>query len=299
MGGLAREGRIPFEGHSTWYREVGPRVPDASLPMLCLHGGPGATWWHMKPYEALAADARRVVWYDQLGCGRSTIEAPHDVEMFVPDLFVREIDAVRDALGLERLMLLGHSWGGMLAMAYAATRPPGLEGLVVQSSPASVPFWRTELARLRSALPPDVEATLRAHEDAGTTDADAYTQAVQVFYERHLCRVEHPDWLRECFLEMERSPEVYAQMNGPSEFHVIGTLREWDIEDRLGRIEAPTLLFCGRHDEVTPATMARIHDRIPGSELVVLEESSHMAQAEEPEATLDLIRGFVERVEGR
>jgi proline-specific peptidase len=251
----------------------------------------------MKPYEALADDGRRVVCYDQLGCGSSSIEAPHDVRMFTPELYVREIDTLRDALGLDRLIVLGHSWGGMLAMAYAITRPTGLAGIVVQSSPASVPFWNIELDRLRSQLPRDVEARLRAHEASGTTDSAEYEEAVQVFYDRFLCRVPHPEWLQECFRQMEADPEVYRHMNGPSEFHVIGTLRDWDIEGELGAIDVPTLLFCGRHDEVTPATMQRVHDRIPGSEFVVLEGSSHMAQAEEPERTLELIRGFLDRVE--
>jgi L-proline amide hydrolase len=86
-------------------------------------------------------------------------------------------------------------------------------------------------------------------------------------------------------------------MNGPSEFHVIGTLKDWDITPKLGRIQAPTLLFCGRYDEVTPASVEVAHRAIPGSEFVVMEESSHMAQAEEPEKTLALIRDFLERVE--
>ena len=287
------EGRIPFAGGSTWYRALSDGPSSSLTPLLCLHGGPGATWWHMEPYEALADDGRTVVFYDQLGCGNSALSGSHDVEMFTPELFMREIDVVRDALGLERVILLGHSWGGMLAMAYAATRPAGLEAIIVQSSPASVPFWSTELARLRAGLPPDVEATLRAHEDAGTTDTVEYERAVRVFYDRHLCRVPHPEWLRRCFEEMNRCPDVYHHMNGPSEFHVIGTLMDWDIEDRVHDIAVPTLLFCGRHDEVTPTTVRRVHERIPGSRFVVLEESSHMAQAEQLEATLDLIRGFI------
>jgi L-proline amide hydrolase len=86
-------------------------------------------------------------------------------------------------------------------------------------------------------------------------------------------------------------------MNGPSEFHVIGTIKDWDITGELGRIEAPTLLFCGRYDEVTPASVEVAHRAIPGSESVVMEESSHTAQAEQPEETLELIRGFLSRVE--
>jgi proline-specific peptidase len=155
-----------------------------------------------------------------------------------------------------------------------------------------------ELARLRSELPPDIEAALRRHEEAGTTDSEEYQQAEMEFYKLHLCRVDPwPDWLEESFAILLANPEVYYTMNGPSEFHVIGTLKDWDITRQLERIQAPTLLFCGRYDEVTPASVEVAHRAIPGSEFVVMEESSHMAQAEEPEATLELVRGLLARAE--
>jgi L-proline amide hydrolase len=292
-----REGTIPFHGSRTWYRVVGDGEEPGKLPLLLLHGGPGATHHHMRPYQALA-EGRRVVLYDQLGCGRSAITEPHDPAMFTTELFVEEIGAIRDALDLPRAHLFGHSWGGMLGMAYAVTRPPGLASLIVQSSPASVPFWMTQLRVLRNALPPEVEDTLRRHEAAGTTDAPEYEEAMMEFYRRHVCRTDPwPDWVNDTFAALAANPEVYNYMNGPSEFHVIGTIKDWDVTDRLGRISVPTLLFCGRHDEVTPATMAPIHQAIAGSEFVVFEESSHMAQAEEPEKVLATVRAFLARVE--
>ena len=291
------EGRIPFSIGETWYRMVGAQRDEGRVPLLCLHGGPGANWLHMKPYEALA-DERQVVFYDQLGAGNSAVSEPHDPAMWTPELYVEEVDAVREALGLDRVHVFGHSWGGMLGMQYAAGRPDGLVSLIVESSPPSVPAWMPEIARLRSELPPEVEATLREHEDAGTTDAPEYEEAVMVFYRRHLCRVDPwPDWFVECFQLLDANPEVYHSMNGPSEFHVIGTIRDWDITGRLGEIEAPTLIFSGRYDEVTPASTEAAHRLIPGSEYVVMEESSHMAQAEQPEETLALVRDFLSRAE--
>ena len=293
------EGYVPFRGGRTWYRSLAAASEDdARLPLLCLHGGPGANWLHLKPYEALA-DERRVVFYDQIGSGNSGLEEPHEVSIWQPELFVEEVGVVREALGLERVHVLGHSWGGMLGMQYATEQPEGLVSLIVESSPPSVPGWMPEVARLRSELPPEVEATLREHEEAGTTDSPEYEEASMVFYRRHVCRTDPwPDWLVECFEKLEANPEVYHAMNGPSEFHVIGTIRDWDITPRLGRIQVPTLVFSGRHDEVTPACTEAAHRAIPGSEYVVLEESSHMAQAEQPEETLALVRGFLSRVEG-
>jgi L-proline amide hydrolase len=293
------EGRIPFRGYETWYRSLDAERADGRLPLLCLHGGPGANWLHLKPYEAFA-DERRVVFYDQLGAGNSAVAEPHDAAMWTPELFVEELDAVREGLGLDRVHLLGHSWGGMLAMQYAIGQPEGLASLVVESSPASVPGWLLEIQRLRSELPPEIEATLREHEEAGTTDEPAYEEAEMAFYKRHLCRTEPwPEWLIRCFQILDANPEVYRTMNGPSEFHVIGTLKDWDITDRLGEIRVPTLIVSGRYDEVTPATVEVVHRGIPGSEWLLLDESSHMAQAEEPERTLGAIREFLARVERR
>jgi L-proline amide hydrolase len=296
-GDRVTEGFVPFSIGRTWYRSVAAEHEEGRVPLLCLHGGPGANWLHMKPYEALA-DERRVVFYDQLGAGKSAVTESHDPAMWTPELYVEEVDAVRGALGLERVHVLGHSWGGMLGMQYAAGRPEGLVSLIVESSPASVPDWMPEVARLRSELPADVEATLQRHEEAGTTDDSAYEEAVMVFYNRHLCRADPwPVWLVECFELLEANPEVYHSMNGPSEFHVIGTIKDWDITDRLGQISVPTLVFSGRYDEVTPATTEAAHRGIPGSEYVVMEQSSHMAQAEQPEETLALVRDFLSRVE--
>src|SRR5919197_3607673 len=292
-GERVTEGFIPFAGARTWYRSVAAEREDGRVPLLCLHGGPGANWHHLDPYKALA-DERYVIFYDQLGAGNSPVTEPHDPAMWTPELYVREVDAVREALGLERVHILGHSWGGMLAMQYALGQPDGLASLVVESSPANVPAWIAEVQRLRSELPPEVEATLRRHEEAGTTDDPEYEEAVMVFYRRHLCRTDPwPDWLVRCFEILEANPEVYHSMNGPSEFHVIGTIKDWDITDRLGDIDVPTLVFSGRYDEVTPAVTETAHRGIRGSEYVVMEESSHMSQAEQPDETLALVRDFL------
>jgi len=291
------DGPVEFEGHRTWFRVVGEKEDPGRLPLLCLHGGPGATWHHMEPYAELA-QGRRVIFYDQLGCGNSPVTEPHDPAMWTTELYMREVSAVREALGLERCHVIGHSWGGMLGMAYAITQPDGLASLVVESSPPSVPFWLKELDRLRADLPPDVDATLRRHEEAGTTDSEEYETTMMVFYDRHVCRVRPwPDWLQRTFDGLAANPEVYRTMNGPSEFHVIGPLKDFDITADLGRITAPTLLFCGEFDEVTPATVTQAHEAISGSSFFVMQGCSHMSQAERPEATLGMVRGWLAGIE--
>jgi proline-specific peptidase len=292
------EGYVPFHGYRTWYRSAGDPAWDAErAPLLLLHGGPGAPHDYLEPLEALAETSRRVILYDQLGAGNS--DHPHDAEMWSVSLFVEELATVRQSLGLDRAHILGQSWGGMLAMEHALTQPRGLLSLVIADSPASIPQWVAEANRLRAELPPDVQRTLTEHEAAGTTDSPAYQEAMLVFYRRHVCRLDPwPDCVIRTFEKLAAEPEVYFTMNGPSEFHVIGKLKDWDITDRLGEIRVPTLLISGRYDEATPAIMRTVQRGIPGAEWVVFEESSHMPHVEETERVLPVIADFLERVEG-
>lgn len=283
----AREGYIPFKGYRTWYQSVGDPANDAARPpLLALHGGPGAPHDYLENLTKLTADGRRVIFYDQLGCGRS--DKTGKPEMYTVPLFVEELGEVRRALGLDRIHLLGQSWGGCLAMEYMLTRPRGIASLIIESSPASMPLWVAEANRLREELPPEVQATLLQHEADGTTSSPDYLQAMAVFYDRHVCRLKpYPDFVQRAFDTI--SEEVYGTLNGPSEFHVIGTLKDWDITSRLGEIAAPTLLLSGRHDEATPTIMARVQSGIRGSEWVIFEQSSHLSHVEEEARWMEVV----------
>jgi len=292
------EGYIPFKGHQVWYRIVGEAETPGKLPLLTLHGGPGATHDYLESLDAFAETGRRVIYYDQLGCGRSS--TPPNPTQWTVDLYKEEIDVVRAALNLDQIHLLGQSWGGMLGMEYAIGHPKGVESLIVASSPASMIQWVSEANRLREELPPEVQKTLLAHEEAGTTGDPAYEEAMMVFYGRHVCRLDPlPDFVARSFAALAVNPEVYHTMNGPSEFHVTGTLKYWDIIDRLGEITIPTLVTTGRHDEATPLIGETVHRGIAGSEWVIFEQSSHMAHAEEPERYRQVLDHFLDRIEAR
>lgn len=292
---ITDEGTIEFRGHKVWYRVVG-EDSDGRLPLLTLHGGPGAAHDCIEPLGELAEQGRRVIFYDQLGCGRS--DRPHDPSLWTVQLFVDELAAVRAALRLDRIHLFGLSWGGMLGMEYALTRPAGLRSLVLASAPADMDAWVAEANRLRSLLPAEVQATLQRHEADGTTESDEYQRAMLVFYERHVCRrLPWPDPVRRSLEQMTADAEVYMTMNGPSEFHVTGSLRSWSVEARLSEITVPTLFTCGRYDECTPQMSATIARRIPNAELVIFEDSAHFAHAEEPERYRAVVGAFLERVE--
>ena len=293
-----KEGFVSFQGYKVWYRIVGEREAPGKLPLLCLHGGPGAPHDYLEPLEAMAATGRRVIFYDQLGAGNS--DHPHEPSLWTVPLFVEELGVVRRGLGLEHLHILGQSWGGMLGMEYALTQPAGLASLIVADSPASMPQWVAEANRLRAELPADVQETLLKHEAAGTTEDPAYQEAMLVFYGRHVCRLDPwPDCVNRAFEKLQKDPEVYNTMNGPSEFHVIGVLKDWDIVDRLGEIHVPTLVISGRYDEATPVIAETVQRGIPASEWILFENSSHMPHVEETERYLQVLTGFLDRIESQ
>ncbi|MFK4106936.1 proline iminopeptidase-family hydrolase [Streptomyces sp. NPDC019531] len=277
-------GTVPFGEHRTWYRVTG-ELHSGRPPVVVVHGGPGSTHDYLLNLSELADDGWPVVHYDQIGNGGSSHLPDHGADFWTVQLFLDELDNLLRALGIaDRYVLLGHSWGGVLAAAHAVARPAGLRGLVIANAPASYPLWLEELAVLRRQLPPGVNETLLRHEAADTTDSAEYHQAMQVFYERHVCRLK--PWPRDytaSFYEVYNDPTVYYAMNGPSEFHVIGTLREWSVVDALPRIEVPTLMITGRHDEVTPRSAQPFRDLVPGARWEIFEESSHMPHLEEPE----------------
>jgi L-proline amide hydrolase len=289
------EGHLPFRGYKTWYRVVGDGEDEGKLPVVLLHGGPGGTHDYLESLEALAKTGRRAILYDQLGCGKSDRA---DESHWTVETFVEEVGVVRSELGLERIHLFGSSWGGMLAMEYALTQPSGLESLMIASSPASIPQWVEETGRLRRELPEEVQAVLDKHEAEGTTDDPEYEQACAVFYRRHVCRVpEWPDYVLRSFQFLTEHGEVYRYMNGPSEFHVVGTLKDWDITDRLGEIRVPTLVVSGEYDEATPAINRAVSNGIPGAESVIYRDASHMAHVEDTKGYLRLLDDFMSRVE--
>jgi L-proline amide hydrolase len=299
---MTHEGQLEWDGHRTWYRVVGELEPGATkAPVVIAHGGPGATHDYVEPISNLSRYGRACVLYDQLGNGKSEHLPDAPAEFWTVDLFKRELGELLRHLGIdERYHYVGQSWGGMLGMEHALDHPAGLVSLVVCDSPASIPLWVAEADRLRLDLPEDVQATLTLHEENGTTSDPAYEEAVMVFYKRHLCRADPwPDGMVRSLEAMGADPTVYGTMNGPSEFHCIGTLKDWDITDQIHRIDAPTLLVSGRYDEATPYIVEQIHERIPNSRWILFEESSHTPHLEEPDRFFPEVEAFLEEIEGR
>jgi proline-specific peptidase len=291
-----REGLISFHGYRTWYRIVGDTEDSGKLPLLCLHGGPGMAHDYLETLEAIAGTGRRVIFYDQLGCGNS--DHPHNPSLWNIELFVEEVGAIRKTLGLDKIHLLGQSWGGFLAQEYVLTKPSGVESLILANSAASTERWIAEANLLREELPQEIQRTLIKHEQAGTTEDIAYISATNVYYRRHLCRLDPwPDCLNTTLEKLGQEPEVYQCMWGPSEFHCTGVLKTWNIENRLDEINIQTLILSGRYDESTPAINEILHHRIQNSEWIVFEESSHTPHLEETRKYLKILTDFLARVD--
>jgi L-proline amide hydrolase len=290
------EGYAPFEDWQTWYRVTGDLGAEKA-PVVVLHGGPGATHDYLLSVNDLAGQGRAVVLYDQLGNGRSTHLPERGAEFWTVELFVRELANLIEHLGIgERYHVVGQSWGGFLAQEHALTKPAGLRGLVLADTAASFPMFVEAANRLREDLPPEVNETLLRHENAGTTDDPEYMAACQVFYDRHVCRiVPNPPEVAYAFAQIEADPTVYHTMNGPSEFHVIGSIKDWQSLDRLHEITYPTLIVSGRYDEATPDVVRPLHEGIAGSEWVMFDESSHLPHVEERERWMSVVGEFLDR----
>lgn len=287
------EVHVDFRGYRTWYRVTGSLDADKA-PLVVVHGGPGCTHDYLDSLTALADTGRAVIHYDQIGNGGSTHLRDKGADFWTVDLFTAELDNLVAELGIaDRYHVMGQSWGGMLAAEHAVTRPAGLRSVVIADSPASMELWLTAANGLRGQLPADVQATLLRHEEAGTTDSEEYVAATRVFYDRHVCRIPWPEEVARTFEAMDEDPTVYHTMNGPSEFHVVGTLKDWTIIERLDRITAPAFLISGKYDEATPEVVQPYADRIPDVRWQIFENSSHMPHVEEKDACLEAVAAFI------
>jgi len=284
---------VPVLGFNLFYKVIGEPTMGT---ILCLHGGPGGTHDYMLPLADLAQRGYRVVFYDQLGCGKS--ELPKNVTLFTVERAVEEVEGIRRALGLGKVILLGSSWGGMLAIAYALKYQKNLKSIVTIGGLASVPLTTAEMDRMKRELPAEIVEILTRYEQEGDFENPEYLKAVQVFYRQHLCRL--PEWPKELLYTMEHtSRPVYHTMNGPNEFTTIGNIRYWDATSQLHKIRVPTLVMGGRYDEVSPKVARSIHKGIKRSKLVTFRNSSHLPFWEEREKFMGVVRRFLDNVSER
>ena len=289
----AHEGFVQVPGGYVWYRVFGS---GSKTPLLIVHGGPGDSSCFYEPLAMLLGKDRPVVVYDQLGSGRSG--RPMNPTLWRIDRSIQELAAVREALGLARVHLMGHSWGGALAVAYILdTQLSGVDSLVLAGPLISTKVWLNDANILRRRLPQDVQAILQRNEQTGTTHSREYRRATEIFYNRFLYhrrpRVRAPD---SC-AESPGNDEIYELMWGPTEFNATGNLLNLDLAPRLNELKMPVSFFIGRYDEARLDTVKRFQAMIPGSTIKIFEKSGHMAPLEESQSYAGALEEFLQKVD--
>lgn len=261
--------------------------------LFCLNGGPGLPCDYLREaHSCLVDQGFRVVAFDQLGCGAS--DRPEDPALWTVGRYVEETEAVRRALGLGRVHLLGHSWGGWLAIEYALTYPEALKTVTLADTNADMPHLVSELHRLREALGSETVAMMQRHEAEGTFEHPEYAAAVTLLNYRHVCRLPvWPDPVNRSLDDWNMGP--YGTMQGPNEFLYTGNMKDWNRVPDLHRMTMPVLILCGQHDELTPACSMKMKHHLSNAEIKVFPNSSHMPFYEEPAAYYPVLTDFLTR----
>ena len=287
-----RDGRLPVEGGSVFYRVIGT---GHGTPVVLLHGGPGYTSHYLEPLARALGNDRPVIIYDQLGSGRS--DRVTDTALLHTDRFVRELDSLRRALHLDRIHLYGHSWGSMLALEYLATKPAGIVSVTLASPLITSAAWASDGQTLLKTMPDSIQRIVAAHEAAGTTASQQYQDASLEYMKRYVFGMEQPFPSEIDSAMAGFSPLVYETMWGPSEFTPTGSLKYFDRSAVLKELRMPVLFTAGRHDEAVPATVQRFAREVPNARVRVFERSAHMAMLTEREAYADAVGAFLRAAE--
>jgi proline iminopeptidase len=247
--------------------------------LLSLHGGPGVPHDYLLPLAELATTKNmlRTVFYDQLGGGKS--DRARDKTLYNLQSFREHLEDLRQELKLGKISLLGHSMGGCIILEYVLKYPENVEKLIISSSAANIPEVVRHMQQLKKKLPPEVFNTLEKYEVSEDYENPEYQKALDMMYKRHVLRMDpYPDNIQEIFNEL--SMEVYGEFWGPNEFICTGNVRDWNIMDRIGEIETPTLIIMGKYDAMPVEHAKAMGKLIKNSKVIVLEESSHMTMWE-------------------
>jgi proline iminopeptidase len=270
----------PSGPFNVWVKRVGNN-PD--LRLLLLHGGPGATHEYFEACDSFLPNAGiEYYYYDQLGSGRS--DQPEDPSLWDLPRFVDEVEQVRQALGLDRdnLVLLGHSWGGILAIEYALKYQQHLRGLVISNMMSSVPAYNDYAERvLMPAMDQKALAEIKELESSGQTEDPRYMELLlEQHYVHHVLRMPPEQWPEPAQRGFDHiNPAIYVSMQGPSELGISAdaSLHDWDRTEDLSSITVPTLVIGARYDTMDPSHMEMMAARFPAGQYLYCPEGSHMA----------------------
>lgn len=281
----AGEAYLAVDGGRIWYKLSGG---GSGVPVILLHGGPGYSSFYLKSLEGLGNE-RSVVRYDQLGGGKS--DRTSDTTLFNIDHFVRQLDSLRSHLGYQRVHLVGHSWGTILAVEYYRAHADRVASLTLASAALDISLWERNARRLVKTLSDSAQRAIRVREAEGRFDAPDYQAALAEFYARYVWR--HPLQADLDSMLQTVNEAIYNYMQGPSEFTIVGTLKSYDVTGFLKGIKVPVLYTVGEYDEADPPTIKRFAARTPGARVEVLAGAAHMTPWDAPEPMLRVVREFL------
>ena len=264
--------------YKVWTKQIG----NGRVKVLLLHGGPGFSHDYLEAMESFLPEAGvTLYYYDQLGCGNS--DRPDDPSLWTLSRYVEEVEDVRIGLNLDRFVLYGHSWGGILAIEYALNYQQYLRGLVISNMAAGMQAYLKRTAALKLELPPASLARLQALEAKEDYDSPEYEKIMmEELYPKMLCRTKPwPESVDRAFrLSNEK---IYNQMQGKSEFLVTGNLKDWERWDRLHEIKVKTLTIGAQHDEMDPDDMTKMATLMPNARSVICPNGSHLCMWDDQE----------------
>lgn len=275
-----KEGRMAFKGFETYYRITNPEGKKA--PLLLLHGGPGSTHNYFEGFDKIAeALDRPIIMYDQIGCGESA--TPGHTELYNAEVWMDELEAIREHLGLSKVHILGQSWGGMLAISYMMERnPKGVLSLILASTLHSAALWREEQwRRIYRFMTKKERAIFNQAEASDKYDDPDYLKALDRFmalYCGPTVNEKSPEYLKR---EKKNAGEVYTTAWGANEFGSTGTLARYDYRGQLGKITVPALVTSGQMDLCSPYIAKSMADELPNARWELFRDSRHMAFIEE------------------
>lgn len=287
---IPSEGFVEVEGGKVWYRINGE---GENTPLLILHGGPGSSSLGQEPLKALR-DERRIVFYDQLGSGRS--DRITDTTLMRVDRYIEEVEELRKALDLEKVYLYGQSWGTALSLEYYLKYPEHVEGIIFSSPYFSTKRWIKDANELVETLPDSIQKIIRENEKNKTFSNQEYKDAVDLFYSKFLRRKERPQALKDT-AKKYFGTNVYEYMWGPSEFTATGTLLNYDRIDKLPEIKVPVLFLTGEYDEARPSTVKYYQSLVPNARYKEISNSGHATLNDNPEEALKALEEFLDQTE--
>ncbi len=287
-----KEGFINVEGGKMWYKIVGN---GNKTPIVLLHGGPAFPSYYMEPLKELA-DERPVIFYDQLGSGRSDVTT--DPSLWTIEQFVTQLAKLREELELDEIHILGHSWGTQLALDYMLTKPSGVQSIILASPAINSARWAVDNKNLLKTLSEKDQQIIQKHEKQGTTGSKEYREATMRFYKLYMSRSE--PWSEDLNKAFEMSNnDIYGYMWGAADWEATGSLKDYNREAFLPELDLPVLFTAGRFDEATPETVSYFKGLVPGAQMAILENSAHITMQDEPKEYNRIIREFLTDVESR